>query len=117
MLEMKGVEQNSDGSTNNMAEYLWYSRVTKMKKFKDNYMAFLAWAYISGGLNFAISIYALGGVISPDGHVNNYWNAGVCVWATNVIAHHVMLLNETWNYTWFLGCFQVFSFCSLFLTV
>lgn len=37
--------------------------------------------------------------------------------ATNVIAHHVMMLNETWNYTWFLGCFQVFSFGSLFLTV
>lgn len=67
MLLMKGVAQNSDGSTNNLAEYTWYSRATKMKKFKDNYMAFLAWAYISGGLNFVISIYALGGIIDPDG--------------------------------------------------
>lgn len=117
MLADKGVVMNSDGSTDNFAEYTWYSRDTKMKQFKDNYMINLAWAYVSGGLNYAISIYCLGDIINPEGHVNNYWNAGVCLWCTNVIAHHIMVLIYTRNYTWFIGCFQFFSTFSIFLTV
>lgn len=51
---------NSDGSTNNMAEYTWYCRDTKLFMFKSTYAYFLIWAYISGSIIFLISMYSFG---------------------------------------------------------
>lgn len=109
LLAEKGVKQNSDGSTNNLGEYTWYSRNTLMKKFKKNYIFFFIWAYISGALVFLISVYCLGDILNTDGHVNNYWNAGVCILFTNIISHHVMMIGETRNFSWFLTAFYTFS--------
>lgn len=117
VMNQKGIKMNRDGSTNNLAEYVWYSRVTKMTKFKTNYFYFFIWAYVSGALVFLLSIYALGGIMNSDGHVNNYWNAGVCIIVTNIISHHVMIVNETRNFTWFLTLIYVLSQCCLFLTI
>ena len=108
---------NIDGSTNNLADYTNYSRNTLMKKLQKNYISFFIWAYISGTLIYFISIYALGGIVNSDGHVNNYWNAGVCILATNIISHHIMMLNETRNFTWFNTLLYIFSFSCLFLTI
>lgn len=117
LLAQKGVSVNSDGSTNNLAEYTWYSRNTLMKMFKKNYVSFFVWAYISGAFVFLISINSLGGILNSDGHVNNYWNAGVCILFTNIISHHVMMIGETRNFSWFLTVFYTFSISCLFLTI
>lgn len=117
LLNKKGINVNSDGSTNNLAEYTWYSRNTLMKKFKKNYIWFFIWAYISGALVFSISVLCFGEIINSDGHVNNYWNAGVCILFTNIISHHIMIVGETRNFSWFLTLFYTFSICCLFLTI
>ena len=117
LVNEKGIDLNTDGSANNLAEYVWYSRNTLMTKFKKNYVLFFIWAYLSGALVFFVSIYSLGGIMNAEGHVNNYWNAGVCVIVTNIVSHHVMIVAETRNFTWFQITIYTISFCCLFVTV
>ena len=47
-LSMKGVAMNSDGSTNNMASYIHYSRTVISKSVIFYYVISLAWAYFCG---------------------------------------------------------------------
>lgn len=117
LVTSKGIKLNSDGSTNNLAEYTWYSRNTLMKKFRKNYVFFFIWAYISGAISYIVCSYALGGILKADGLVNDYWNIGVCILFSNVVSNHVMMVNETRNYTWFLVVFYLFSIGCLFLVV
>jgi len=108
---------NSDGSTNNMAEYSWYCRETKMGMLNSTYGYFLIWAYISGSIVFLISMYSFGEMTGPNGYMNGYWNAGVSVIITIIICHHIMMVNETRNIHWFLVIFWCISFGFLFLTI
>ena len=64
MINDQGIKMNSDGSTNNLAEYTWYSRDTLMKKLMKNYVSFIIWAYLSGTFIFLVSVYSMGGIIN-----------------------------------------------------
>lgn len=88
-----------------------------MNQFRHYHLLALAWAYISGAICFTTVHVAFGQVINSSGNVNDYWNCGATIVLINIFAHHVMVANETRNYTWFNGVAYVLSFLSLPLVI
>lgn len=110
-----GVSVNADGSTNNLPEFYWYCRDTRSQSFFYYIMAYVTWAIIAGTFTFYSSIYCFGGIINEQGITNGYWNTMLPMVIVNVTAHHVLLIIETHNFTWFNTLFYLMSFGFLFL--
>lgn len=87
LLKQKGISMNSDGSTNNLAQFIWYCRTTLSKGLKKYYLSYLLWAYISGLLCLLVCHYSFGEIIGSDGKINNLWNAGACLLIVNIVSH------------------------------
>jgi hypothetical protein len=90
----RGISTNEDGSTNNLAEYFWYTRDCVSSKMKHIFAFYYFWAFIGGGIVYLISYISMDNINSPDGRIEGYWNTGTSVFTTCVIVYHVQTLQE-----------------------
>lgn len=117
MLEEKGVAMNSDGSTNNIGQYIYYTREVVSKSLIFYYCCSLIWAYLSGLFCTFVCLYGFGEILGPDGQTNGFYNQGALMIIANMVSHHIMVLLETRNIdVWIMGWY-VFSFGTLFLNI
>lgn len=108
---------NSDGSTNNLAKYICYSRETLARSFKFYYSAYFIWAYLTGLFCCMVSHYTFGEMMGSDGKINNLWNVGVHILIANIVGHHVQVYIETRNYNLWILVWYVVSFSCIFVTI
>lgn len=108
---------NSDGSTNNIGQYIYYTRQVVSKSLMFYYLASLIWAYLSGLFCTFVCLYGFGEVLGPDGQVNGFYNQGVNMIMANIISHHIMVYLETRDFHWWIGCWYVCSFATLFINI
>lgn len=108
-----GISVNSDGSTNNLADFFVYTRDSWIKSMPKIYVANLIWGILCGVILYYITFYSCTGIISKQGYVNDYWNTGVVIFFTLIATHHVLVWTETRNHTaytsaWYIGCIILF---------
>ena len=88
----RGISTNVDGSTNNLAEYFWYTRDCLSSKMKHIFAFYYFWAFIGGSFVYLISFISLDNINDPDGKISGYWNTGVSIYTTCVITYHIQAL-------------------------
>lgn len=116
-LSLKGVSVNSDGSTNNLPDYIHHSRTVISKSVIFYYVASLIWAYFCGFFCYTLQVNAMKFIIGSDGKTNDYWGIGTNMLFANIISHHLMILIETRHINILVVIWYAISFGTLFVNI
>jgi hypothetical protein len=108
---------NKDGSTNNLAEFVWYSRESIMQNFGLFYFAQLFWAIISAIFVYFITKNSFCGIISKNGQMIDIWNFGAFTSTIHVLIVNVFIIIETRNFSRFYILMIILSFLFMIFTV
>ena len=93
------IPQNINGSTNNLAEFIWYTRESILKNFSTYYFSQLFWSIISAIIIYYITKYSFCGIISVNGQMIDLWNFGAFTATIHVLIVHLFIIIETRNYS------------------
>ena len=90
---------NSDGSTSNLSQYIYYCRSTLSRSFKIQYVGYLIWSYLAGVFSYYVAMICFGDIMGADGKVNNLYNGAINAYIANIVAHHIQVVIETNNFS------------------
>mmetsp|Transcript_24250 Transcript_24250/g.37393 ORF Transcript_24250/g.37393 Transcript_24250/m.37393 type:complete len:87 (+) Transcript_24250:2884-3144(+) len=76
-MEKMWIRPNSDGSTNNLPDYLYHSREKLAKDFYKWLAFYEGYGWIVGIMNYAIPMLSLRGIPGQEGKMLDLWNIGV----------------------------------------
>ena len=110
-----GISQNSDGSTNNLADYYAWCRDFWVSSLYQQFFIYLAWGFLTSSMMYYLSYYSLAGPFDESGKILDFLNIGVIPLFVNIVSNHVICLGETKNHTWFSSFYYILSF-SLFVS-
>ena len=108
---------NSDGSTSNLSQYIYYCRSTLSRSFKIQYVGYLIWSYLAGVFSYYVAMICFGDIMGADGKVNNLYNGAINAYIANVFAHHIQVVIETKNFNIFIVLSYLFSISLMFVSI
>ena len=88
-----------NGSTNNLAEFIWYTRESILKNFSTYYFVQLFWSIVSAIITYYITKYTFCGIISVNGQMIDIWNFGAFTAVIHILIVHFFIIIETRNYS------------------
>jgi len=80
---------NKDGSTNSLADLYSYTRDLCLNYTFKTFVWTTIWSFIAGYLNYAVSVYVMGGPWLENGKIQGYWNNLLPIYFALVLSHHL----------------------------
>ena len=111
------IPENKDGSTSNLAEFVWYTRESIMNNFIIFYFAQLFWSIISAIIIYYITKYSFCGIVSKDGQILDIWNFGAFVTMIHILIVHFFIIVELRSYSRLFILMLMLSFLFIIFTV
>ena len=98
-LKQKGVQFNTDGSTNNISQYFCFCREKYQSTLMGSYKFYYFWAFLSGFVIVNISLRCLSGIVNKNGETLDYFNIAFCCVASMITISYSQCMIEYKNHT------------------